>query len=169
MNILITGRPGTGKTTLIKEISQELDKKAAGFYTEEIRESGNRVGFRIKTLDGKSGLLSSVDVDSPYRVGKYKVDLDDFENIALPTIEDALNRCKAIIIDEIGPMELFSKKFEEMVLKALDSPNAVIATIKLKGSKFIDKIKSRSDVILFDIGQVDKKDILKAALEDAGK
>lgn len=169
MNILITGKPGIGKTTLIKEILQKMDKKAGGFYTEEIREGGKRIGFKIKTLDGKTGILSSINVKSPYRVGKYKVDLEGFENISLPAIEDALSSSKTIIIDEIGPMELFSKKFKDTVLKTLDSPNPVIATIKHKGSKFINKVKSRDDVILFDLNQIDKNGILKAVLQQLGK
>lgn len=165
MNILITGKPGIGKTTLIKEISQKIGKKAAGFYTEEIREGSQRKGFKIKTLDGKTGILSGIDVKSPYRVGKYKVDLEGFENIALPAIENALSSSKTIIIDEIGPMELFSKRFKDVVLKALDASNPVVATIKHKGSKFIDKIKSRDDIVLYDFSQTDKNDILKAVNE----
>lgn len=160
MNILITGRPGTGKTTLLKEILQKTGKDAAGFYTAEIRKKGQRTGFSIKTLDGKTGILSGIDIDSPYRVGKYKVNLLDFERIAIVAIEDALSSSKVIIIDEIGPMELFSQKFKDIVLKALDSPNQVIATIKLNGSKFIDKIKSRSDVDIFNLSANNKEEIL---------
>lgn len=168
MNILITGRPGQGKTTLIIEISKEIGEKAGGFYTEEIREMGHRIGFKIKTLDGKQGVLSSIGIKSPYKVGRYKVDLEGFEKIALPAIENALNDSKTVIIDEIGPMELFSKKFKELVSKTLDSPHLVIATIKFKGSKFIDNIKSRGDVILFDLNQVDKKTVLREVLKNAG-
>ena len=160
MNILITGRPGTGKTTLLKEVLRKLGKKANGFYTEEIRKKGQRTGFSIKTLDGKTGILSGIDIDSTYRVGKYKVNLLDFERIAIAAIEDALSSSKVIIIDEIGPMELFSQKFKDIVLKAMDSPNQVIATIKLKGSKFIDKIKSRSDVTVFNLSANNKEEIL---------
>jgi nucleoside-triphosphatase len=169
MNILITGRPGVGKTTLIKEISHKIGENKGGFYTEEIRKSGRRIGFRIKTLDGKTGLLSGIDVESPYRVGKYKVDLEDFENTALPAVEDALSNSKAVIIDEIGPMELFSRRFKELVVKALDSPNPVIATIKLKRSKFIDKVKTRDDTVLYDLGRTDKEEILAAVLKNISK
>ena len=37
-NILLTGRPGCGKTTLIKRVVEELALPAGGFYTEEIRQ-----------------------------------------------------------------------------------------------------------------------------------
>lgn len=158
---MITGRPGVGKTTLIKEIAEELGNRTGGFYTEEIRKSGERIGFRINTLDGKRGILSGIDIDSPYRVGKYKVNLPEFERIALPAIEDGLSSSKVIVIDEIGPMELFSQRFKEVLLEALDSPNQVIATIKLRGSKFIDKIKSRRDVAIFNLRLKNRSDVLK--------
>ena len=163
-NILITGRPGAGKTTLIKEIVEKLGKPAGGFYTEEIRRSGQRIGFGIKTLDGKSGMLSSIDIDSPCRIGKYKVNLPEFERVALPAVEGGLAKSKIIIIDEIGPMELFSQKFKDTVLKALDSPNQVIATIKQKGAKFIDKIKSRRDVTIFNLCSDNREEILNKIL-----
>jgi len=80
-NILITGLPGVGKTTLIKKLSEELKHlHPAGFYTEEIREEGQRKGFELISLDGKRGLLSHKDIKSPYRVGQYKVDIEGFEN-----------------------------------------------------------------------------------------
>lgn len=165
-NILIAGRPGIGKTTLIKEIVKKLGKSAGGFYTEEIRRDGQRIGFGIKTLDGKTGVLSSIDIDSPYRIGKYKVNLVEFEKTAVSVIENGLASSKVIIIDEIGPMELFSQKFKEIVLKALDSPNQVIATIKLKRSKFIDKLKSRSDIAIFNLRSDNRKEVLNDILKE---
>lgn len=164
MNILITGRPGIGKTTLIKQIAKKLGQRASGFYTEEIRRGGQRIGFGIKTLDGKSGTLSRVDIDSPYRIGKYKVNILEFEKVALPAIEDALAGAKIVIIDEIGPMELFSQKFKDIVLAALDSSSQVVATIKLKGSRFIDRIKSRRDVTLFNLRPDNRAEVLNKIL-----
>ena len=41
MKILLTGCPGVGKTTLVKEISERLEN-CAGFYTEEIRDERNK-------------------------------------------------------------------------------------------------------------------------------
>ena len=42
-NILITGLPGVGKTTLIKKLTEALkDFDPVGFYTEEIREGWER-------------------------------------------------------------------------------------------------------------------------------
>ena len=45
-NLLITGLPGTGKTTVVMRLADRLKRvKAAGFYTEEIRTGGARNGF----------------------------------------------------------------------------------------------------------------------------
>lgn len=165
-NILITGRPGVGKTTLIKEIAKKFGERAAGFYTEEIRRGGQRMGFKIKTLDGETGTLSSVDTDSPYRIGKYKVNLAEFENIALAVLEHALATSRVIIIDEIGPMELFSQGFKDIVVKALDAPNQLIATIKQKGAKFVEKIKSRPDVTIFELQPDNRKKLLGEILSE---
>ncbi len=75
-NILITGIPGVGKTTLIKKLADALKNfHPAGFYTEEIREDGIRKGFALIGCDGRREVLSHTDIKSPYRVGKYKVDL----------------------------------------------------------------------------------------------
>jgi nucleoside-triphosphatase THEP1 len=49
-NILITGLPGCGKSTLIERIVRKLERPAIGFFTREIREKGRRVGFSINTL-----------------------------------------------------------------------------------------------------------------------
>lgn len=69
-NLLITGRPGSGKTTLIERLLQSFTAGAGGFLTREIRERGVRRGFRIETLDGESDVLASDRVHGPVRVGK---------------------------------------------------------------------------------------------------
>jgi len=160
-NILITGKPGSGKTTLLKEISQKLRSKISGFYSEEIRKNGKRVGFKIKTFEGKEGLLAHLDFKSKYQVGKYKVNLKDLEEIGVKAIEKGIEEGKIIFIDEIGKMELFSEKFKEAVLKALNSKNKVLATIMLAKNPFADKIKTRKDVKLFYLKRENFEEIKK--------
>jgi len=148
-NIFITGKPGCGKTTLIKEILKKLKSKISGFYTEEIREKGERIGFKIKTLDKKEGILAHINLKSRYQLGKYKVNLKDLEEIGVLAIKRAIKEKKIVLIDEIGKMELFSEKFKSAVLKALNSENKVLAAIMLKKNPFCDKIKKRKDTKTF--------------------
>jgi nucleoside-triphosphatase len=80
-NILITGKPGSGKTTLFGRLAEALRHLGpVGFYTQEIRESGVRKGFTLNGLDGSCGLLAHVDLSGEFRVGRYGVDVAGFEN-----------------------------------------------------------------------------------------
>lgn len=161
-NLLITGRPGVGKTSLIKKLLSELRDRAGGFYTEEIREGGERKGFKITTVDGKQGTLAHVMHKSPFKVGKYKVNLEDFEKLALPAIEKAIQEGKIIVIDEIGKMELFSERFRQTLISALDSPHLIIATIKEGPDPLTQKIKSRDDAQIFQMTLENRNQLLKS-------
>jgi len=160
-NILICGKPGVGKTTLIKKIARDLGKRASGFYTEEIREMGKRVGFKIKNLREREGILAHINSQSSYRVGRYKVNLNEFEKIALPSIKKGINEGKIIIIDEIGKMELYSKDFSVIVMEALRAPNTVIATIPVYKNKFLKKIRERDDTKILEITKENREKLYR--------
>jgi len=152
-NILMTGLPGVGKTTLIKKLWEELKHlHPVGFYTAEIREEGVRKGFELVSLEGKRGILSHIDIKSPYRVGRYKVDIKGFEDF-LDGISFFDDSTGLVMIDEIGKMECLSNQFKELIKELLDSEKWAIATIALKGSGLIEEIKKRDDVRLFEITQ----------------
>jgi nucleoside-triphosphatase len=150
-NLLVTGRPGVGKTTLVKNVIAKTALTARGFYTEEIREGAARKGFRIKTLGGREGILAHVDFRGERRVGKYGVDVAEFEKTAIPELEEALKEGALIVVDEIGKMELFSYSFMVMVEKALDSDIPFLGVITERGNGFVRKIKSRPDTRLFTL------------------
>ncbi len=147
--ILITGNPGVGKTTCIREIAQSLEKlHPAGFYTRELRASGIRIGFEIVGLDGRQRLLAHTGISGRYRVGKYFVDVEGFEEF-LRSLTVPEERNSVIIIDEIGKMECLSPLFRDMITRILDSHGLLIATIARSGDLFIEAIKKREDVVLY--------------------
>jgi len=151
---------------LIKKLSEELKHlHPAGFYTEEIREAGQRKGFELISLDGKRGLLSHVEMRSPYRVGKYKVDIESFENFlnSIPFFDPST---RLIIIDEIGKMECLSDPFKNLLKRIFDSGKLVIATIALKGSGLIAGIKERNDIKLFEITKHNRDSLLLEILKE---
>ncbi len=135
-----------------------------GFFTREIRDSGRRTGFKITTLDGREGVLAHEKIKSKVRVGKYGVNLEDLDAIAVPSMVPS-KPAQVIVIDEIGKMECLSPLFRETLLQALDSPNKVIGSIALKGGPFIRAIKSRTDVELFHVSE-ENRDRLPASLID---
>jgi len=161
MNVLLTGRPGIGKTTLIKRLIEATSLSKGGFYTEEVREQGQRVGFSLTTLDGKRSLLAHIKIKSPYRVGRYGVDIDTFEAIGVESITKAISTNEIIIIDEIGRMELFSKKFRDVVVQALKI-GRVVATIRKGKGGFIDEIKSRKDARVIEVNLKNRETLLSS-------
>ncbi len=164
-NVLLTGKPGIGKTTLIRKVINLLGEKAGGFYTEETREGGARAGFKIKTLDGREGVLADKEMNSSYRVGKYGVNIEDIEEVAVPSVQMALGEKEIVVIDEIGKMELYSKKFQEAVIEALDSSKPVVATIGAQHHEFLDRIKARNDVELLTITHANRDSLAEAIVQ----
>ena len=75
--LLLTGRPGVGKTTVITAVARALGERAAGFYTEEIRDRGKRQGFRLVGLCGEQATLAHVRLKRRGHpcVGRYGVDV----------------------------------------------------------------------------------------------
>jgi nucleoside-triphosphatase len=166
-NILITGLPGIGKTTLIKKLYEELKPlRPVGFYTAEIRQGGVRKGFELNSLDGTRGLLSHQDIHGPYRVGRYGVDIKGFEDF-LDSIPFFNPSTRLIIIDEIGKMECLSGKFKKLLVEMLDSDKWLIATIALKGGGLIAEVKERQDVKLFTMTKSNRDSLLHEVLGES--
>jgi nucleoside-triphosphatase len=145
-HILITGLPGVGKTTLIRELAKRLARyDPAGFYTEEIRDAQRtREGFRLVTLCGRQLVLSHIHHRGPYRVSRYGVDISGFEQL-LAELDLRHAQSRLIVIDEIGKMECLSRRFTDDMTALLNSPKMLIATIALQGEGFIRQVKDRPD------------------------
>jgi len=164
-NILISGLPGIGKTTLIKKICQELkDSRPIGFYTEEIRNEGQRKGFQLIGLNGHRIIFAHVLIESSYHVGKYRVDIDAFDEF-LDTIDFKHNNNNPIIIDEIGKMECLSSKFVKMIWDIMDSDNITIATISHTDGGIKGRIKQREDVELFKMNLENRESLFTEILQ----
>lgn len=151
--LLLTGKPGVGKTTLVKKIIQALDGRAGGFYTEEIFGPGGRKGFRLVTLDGREATLAHVDFRSRSRVGRYGVDIDAFERVGVAALRQAIRQAAAqvVVFDEIGKMELFSSQFKSAVIQALDSGKPVLATAMLAPHPWVDALKQMPGVKTLEV------------------
>jgi nucleoside-triphosphatase len=154
--ILITGMPGTGKTTTVMRVTEALKArglKTGGMTTREQREDTARVGFSIQDMfTGKQGWLAHVNQPNGPRIGKYRVNLRDLEDIGAKAIRDAAGTADIIIIDEIGPMELNSQTFKQAVKEAMDSGKPVTATIHYKAKdEFVKAIKARPDAELIEV------------------
>ena len=150
-NLLVTGPPGVGKTTLIISLLPYLRVyRPAGFFTREIRVGGIRKGFELVSLSGESLMLAHTGIAGRERVGKYGVDKEGFHRY-IEQLRGSLPGRGLVIFDEIGKMEVLSGEFRELVTDVLDGKTPLLATIARKGDHFIEGIKERPDVALVEI------------------
>ena len=159
-NLLITGPPGCGKTTLVRKVAQGLTGvPIAGFLTTELREGGERAGFSRVSCGGGRGILSHVRFPGPPRVGRYGVDLPGFEAF-LAGIPFSAPEIRLVLMDEIGKMECYSPRFQALVARCLDGPIPFLATIALRGDRFIEQIKARPDAELVTVTRENRDRLL---------
>jgi nucleoside-triphosphatase len=163
--ILLTGRPGCGKTTLIRKTVAALEQPAGGFYTREIRQGGRRVGFELVTLNGRSAVLAHVDFTSPQRVGKYGLDLSALDGLGVSAVRAALEGGGLVVIDEIGPMEVRSARFRQVVLEVLDSDAPLLGTIASRDAPFTDRVKRHPAVKLIEVTRANREALAALILE----
>lgn len=161
LNLLITGKPGVGKTTLVERVVETLrgGLRLAGFTTTEVRDpAGQRVGFSIVTVEEKQGELARVGLRSCVRVGRYGVNKEAFESLALPEL--ARRDVGLIVVDEIGKMECASGRFRRAVEDTLDAPVNVLATLGVGRLPFFQAIRDRPDVELLTLTERNRDTLL---------
>jgi len=140
-----------GKTSAIRKVAgSRSDLHLCGFYTEEIREAGERRGFRLVTLDGQERVMAHVAFRGPHRVGKYGVDVALVDEVA-DSVLAASPAADLYLVDEIGKMECLSSRFVGAMRALLDSTRPVLATVAQRGGGFIAEVKQREDVLLWEV------------------
>mgnify|MGYP006286858435 CR=1 FL=1 len=150
--LLLTGKPGSGKTTLIRKALDATQVRAGGFLTEEIRENNRRTGFGIETLNGKRGLLARRGAhDTLPRIGSYSVDTSVMSDIAVPALREAGGSADVVVIDEIGKMEMLCPAFVQELHRLTASETPVLGTILMSQHPEGDKIKALPFVTILKV------------------
>lgn len=167
--LLLTGRPGVGKTTILRQAIEPYLDRAGGFYTTEIRQGGRREGFRIVPLDGAEAILASIHIRSLHRVSRYGVDIEALDRVGVAALRRAIVAGKLVVVDEIGKMELFSAAFREALAEAISKAPAVLGTVMLASHPFADAIKAQPEARLFTVTKGNREEVLtelQRALEE---
>lgn len=162
IRILVRGRPGIGKSTIVRKVFDILSSKGlktGGIMSPEIREQGVRVGFKIiDLLREKEGILAHINQRNGPKIGKYRVNLEDLEAVGATAIEKAIEQADWLLIDEIGKMELFSKAFQNAVIRAFDSEKPILAVIPQRYyHPTLEAIKKRMNLKIYEITQSNRK------------
>jgi nucleoside-triphosphatase len=167
--ILITGLPGCRKTTLCNRVIDSIKGvcKVGGILSTEIREGGSRKGFKIADiLAEEEGILAHINQKTGPGVRKYRVNLNDLDKVGVNAISDAVENCDVVVIDEIGPMELCSNRFIEIVNDAFDSDKCIIATIHFRSKHpVVENLKRREGVAIYRLDENNRDEMLNMIVE----
>ena len=163
-NLLLTGPPGVGKTTVLAEVARQLGgRKLGGFLTEEIRPERRRLGFALVPFRGKRRTMAHRDLASPHRVGSYGVDVAMIDEIAEAVLDPGAD-AEIFLIDEIGKMECFSSRFVAAIARLLDDPRPLVVTVARRGPGLIAEVKRRSDVELWQVTTENRRRLPNAVM-----
>lgn len=156
--LLLTGSPGIGKTTVIRRVAEHLkERRLGGFFTEEIRERGQRRGFRLVGFDGTEKVIAHVGFSKEHCVGKYGVDVratDEADSLLAPDFKSEL-----YLVDEIGKMECQSCRFVNAMRALLTGPKPVVATIALRGRGFIEEAKNAEGLTIWEVIHANRENL----------
>jgi nucleoside-triphosphatase len=154
-NILVTGVPGAGKTTLVEAVVRALGVRPGGYVTKAFPARGRKIRCEIEALTPgvrrRRGVIASVDTPGAFRVCGMGVRIADLETVGAAALERAVGSSPLIVMDEIGHMENASPRFQEAVIACLDSATPVLGVIKTERGPFVDRIKARPDIELLEL------------------
>ncbi|MBR6039075.1 MAG: AAA family ATPase [Clostridia bacterium] len=148
-HILIVGRNGVGKSTLIRALLETIPVQVHGVITK--KEAPQSDGFCPVYIHAY-GAPKQYNVDN--RIGL----CSQGNSVAFPEAFDRFAASEAfpkggvIVFDELGFLESGAPRFTEAVLRTLDEAPLVIAAVRDKETPFLDAVRShpRADVFRID-------------------
>ena len=169
--ILVTGKPGVGKSTFLQRVLQDHEHKIGIITKEMLDNSMRRSGFEshmtTSTLEDQAVIATKSLPISPdeCRMGKYNVIVSNIDRLAERLLAETLVPGMVLYIDEIADIQYHSTKFRELCDKWLKSDNFLIATVKEDTDiGWINEIKEKYDPIVINRDNIEEKGILCTSL-----
>jgi len=165
---IITGRPGVGKTTIVMRVVQLLLQEGisvGGMYTRELRVGGVREGFElVDVASNRKGVLAHVGLKNGPRVGRYVVNISDLESLGVAVIRDSLANKDVTVVDEVGPMELKSSLFRDVVDELISTNSLAVVTAH---QSVFDQLTGRSSGSILHFVKEDNREILPSLVANS--
>ena len=163
-HILIHGRRGAGKSTMIEKLVSELDGPVYGFYTRTVRT--NDAGYH------QIYMYPAGSVERPTSEENHVGDCNTRERTINLRVFDTLGveylHAQAggiLVMDEIGFMEQDSELFCEAVLQALDGDIPVLAGVKAgMDVPFLHRVLEHPKVEVYELNPDNRQEIYEQIL-----
>jgi len=175
-NIILTGLPHSGKSTLLLNLLKKIHYRENALITKEILEEDKRVGFIIQipipfdSINSTNSVIAHVDFSKKNQVGKYGVNVGEIDFWASKYLDylDKISRdysgefsTSVNFLDEVGQMQLFSKVFKTLIQEILFSDKTSILTLSsVYNDVFTDVIRKRRDIILLEVTPENRNELL---------
>ena len=168
----ITGLPRSGKSAVLdKVVSMVIDEHKAnprrstsgssvigGMRTEAIIENGERVGYACINIEtGERGVMAHREIDSRNRILGYGIDPSEIDRVGVPAIQNAVGKCKILVVDEVGKFSVESEGFVDIVRAALEYDMPTLLTLHKKSRHpLLQDIRRRDDGRILEVTPVNR-------------
>ena len=161
----VTGRTGTGKTKVINTLYYRLSSEnisMGGILTRDIRKYGKRTGIEIMNIStGITFELADIDRKIGPRLQKFRINKDNIDNLIIDELYQSSTKAELLIIDMIGPMELFSNRFCDLLQSLLNEDKKILCAIQTKfDHPIIKEIKKSANLELHDLNDKHKVEVI---------
>ncbi|NCC44177.1 MAG: hypothetical protein EOM18_11520 [Clostridia bacterium] len=155
-HLLITGSRGIGKSTLVKELLKLLSCPTVlpGITTHAFPQSHVEI---MDNLTGQKAVIGQYSQDAQKPLsgagsGNHMLPIyDGFRTLGIPALKNAIHSdCPWVFLDELGYLESSCEEFQNLVHDLFDTKN-VIAVLRKQSTLFLDRLRSRKDVYLYDL------------------
>lgn len=157
-HILIVGRNGVGKSTLIRKLTARIGLPVSGCYSRKEAPSDAGVCPVYIHAIGQPPVYTQENCIGSCQNQKSTAFPAAFERFA-PHLEQ-LPHTGVLVLDELGVMERDALRFQRAVLAILDDPNAlVLAAVRDRPSPFLDAVRAHPNCKCYYI-DVENRDAL---------
>ncbi|MCJ7450732.1 MAG: nucleoside-triphosphatase [Candidatus Nanohaloarchaeota archaeon QJJ-9] len=130
VNVLLTGKDGVGKTEMVQEVVEDLDKSYGGVVSP--REGASHLVKDLET--GETEVLEdSKDPKNDSRVVKFYID----------AISSAVDIEAVIVIDMVSKLEMYSSDLREIFRNCLISGRDVLMVLE---PSYVDEFEEIGEV-----------------------
>ena len=163
---VITGKSNTGKSSVLDKILEDKNYRPLGFRMNHIKIENEFRGYYIHSIKEVEGYHNNLPIQTTFTKANDRLDLTTiYDTFGVDCLKDVLKAPEedydCIVIDELGRGEDTSKNFVKYINKVLDSTKPVFVLMKNKTNDVTSEIKSRRDLLLYDLDNMSQEEVIK--------